>query len=206
MEILRRRVEAFYVHKNGKVKIEKRVKKKEPAYQELYFSFSKGMWQVGSSSPGQGASEPIMSSPRIVDIIALLVYNRRFDPSTAFHMVPNSSPVVLSDIQSLAKELKGLIPSADSVGLNREALMEPSTITQIVIVGNMQMQSHLHSLEEVDILALNSWNELFCEYLKADQLKPWMQRMRDKHTRLSIWMPGESDSKQLAKSLVSLIS
>ena len=46
VEVLRRRVEAFYVSKEGKIESEKRVKRKEPAYRDLFFTYKNKVWTI----------------------------------------------------------------------------------------------------------------------------------------------------------------
>ncbi len=205
MEILRRRVEAFYVSKEGKINCEKRVKRKEPAYEDLFFSYSSSQWQVNSASPENPANKPVMRTSRVVEIIAWLVYNKRFDVSTAFHMIPNTSQVVLSDIQSLLWDLNSLIPDANSAGLDRDSLMEKKYVKQVVIIGNMETPDAVHSIKEIDVIYSNSWNELYCIQVKPGSLKAWMSRIRTPKTKISIWLPRGGKSKHLVKVLNSLL-
>jgi adenylate cyclase class 1 len=204
VEVLRRRVEAFYVSKENKIQCEKRVKKKEPAYRDLYFSYKNDLWSISERSTDK--SPHIMEAGRVVKILAWLVYNKRFDASTAFHMIPNTSNVGLSDIQSLLWNLSTLIPDANSVGLERSSLMEDKNPKQMVIIANMEHPDSMHSIKEVDILYINAWNELFCIHLKPDQVKSWMVRMKDWSTKINIWLPREGNTKHLAQVLRTLIS
>jgi len=206
LEILRRRIEAFYVSKDGKIRCEKRVKQEEPAYHELYFSFTDGIWHIHNISPVLGKRVPIMSDERIVRILAWLVYNRRVDPATVFHMIPNSTNVLMSHIQSLLSHLSRLIPEANSIGLEREALIEKSYIEKIILIGNMELPGTLNSVKEVDVIYLNSWHELFCRKIDLKRLKSWISKVKRADTKINMWLPSESDSKRLAKSFVSLIS
>ncbi|MGC9324615.1 MAG: class I adenylate cyclase [Desulfomonilia bacterium] len=206
MEILRRRVEACYVSKDGKIDCEKRVKKKEPCYQEIFFSYKNGLWHVSDCSPEMNGQSPVMVSERVVKILAWLVYNNRFDASTAFHMVPNFSQVVLADIQALMWDLSSLIPDANSIGLERDSLMEPKYPKQVVVIGNLECPASVHSIKEVDVLYINSWNELFCMYMKPDQLKNWVSKTRNDLTKVNIWLPKGGNSKYLAQVLMSMIS
>ncbi|HPI92898.1 MAG TPA: class I adenylate cyclase [Deltaproteobacteria bacterium] len=206
VEVLRRRIEAFYVSKDGKVESEKRVKKKEPAYRDLYFAYRRNRWSIHERTPGPNGGEPIMESDRVVRILAWLVYNKRFDASTAFHMIPNTSRVVLSDIQSLLLKLGGVIPDAGSIGLDRSSLMEDKYARFVVVVGNMECPDSQHSIREVDVLFLNTWNEFFCIHLRPEQIGPWMARMKRNSTEVTIWLPKEGNTKFLTQALVSLIS
>lgn len=205
IEVLRRRVEAFYVQKEGKIESEKRVKKKEPAYEELFFTYDHGLWSVHKAAPADAEARPVMTTPRVVSIIAWLVFNRRFDLSTAFHMLPNASGVFLSDIQTLMSELMALIPEASTIGLHRESLMQTCFIKQVVIIGNME-HPKARTIEEIDVVYLNSWNELFCHYMKPEQLKSWIKQTKTEETKVSIWLPGEGDARLLARALISLVS
>jgi adenylate cyclase, class 1 len=206
VEVLRRRVEAFYVSKENKIECEKRVKKREPSYRDLFFSYKNDIWSISEKSNIAKGSH-IMESERVVKLLAWLVYNKRFDASTAFHMIPNVSNVGLSDIQSLLWSLNALIPDANSVGLERSSLMEDKNQPkQMVIIANMESPDSMHSIREIDILYINSWNELFCIYLKPEQVKPWMRRMKDISTKINIWLPREGNTKYLAQVLRSLIS
>ncbi|HQI81725.1 MAG TPA: class I adenylate cyclase [Deltaproteobacteria bacterium] len=205
VEVLRRRIEAFYVSKDGKIESEKRVKRKEPAYRDLYFAFAHDRWSIYERTPEPGRSEPVMSSERVARILAWLVYNKRFDASTAFHMIPNVSQVSLSDIQSLLWKLNAVIPDAASVGLDRSSLMEDKYAKNLVIIGNMESPGTQHSIREVDIVFLNTWNELFCLALKPEQLKSWTARMKRPHTEVTIWLPREGNTNFLTQALLALI-
>jgi hypothetical protein len=110
MEVLRRRVEAFYVAKEGKVEAEKRVREKSPRMRR-FSSHTKKRNGISTGRIREKETEPIMSVERIVKILAWLVYNKRFDASTAFHMIPNTTGVALSDLQALLRELNTLIPT-----------------------------------------------------------------------------------------------
>ena len=206
VEVLRRRVEAFYVSKEGKIESEKRVKRKEPAYRDLFFTYKNKVWSIFESSPETGKGSPIMESERVANILAWLVYNKRFDASTAFHMIPNVSKVVLYDIQSLLWKLNSLIPDASSIGLDRASLMDDKYAKHVVIIANMERPDILHSIYEVDVLYMNSWNELFCISLKPQQLGPWMARMKRPLTQVSIWLPKEGNPKYLTETVASLIT
>lgn len=204
MEVLRRRVEAFYVSKDGKIECEKRVKKKEPSYEELFFSYMDDQWHVTGTHPENRTEKPVMSASRVVGIIAWLVYNKRYDASTAFHMIPNISQVVLSDIQSLIWDLNALISDANSVGLDRDSLMDKKFVKQVVVIGNMEVPGTFHSIKELDVLYINSWNELFCIHMKPAGLRAWMDKMRSPRTKISIWLPRAGKSKHLVKALHAL--
>ncbi|MEA2102530.1 MAG: class I adenylate cyclase [Thermodesulfobacteriota bacterium] len=203
MEILRRRVEAFYVSKKAKIKSEPRVKKNEPVFGELSFVFELGLWHIFRRYTPK--SHPVMSTARVVKIIAWLVFNMRVDPSTAFHMIPNTSGVSLGDIQSLTKELYSRIPRTSAIGLNRDALMETAKITNIVAVLNMEKPEQINTISEIDVLYVNSWNELFCIHPGTAEFRQWARKVKGPETSLSLWMPDRSDSKRLAGALVSLL-
>jgi adenylate cyclase class 1 len=205
VEVLRRRIEAFYVSKENKIECEKRVKKKEPAYRDLYFSYKNDLWSISERNNTHNDGH-IIEANRVVKILAWLVYNKRFDASTAFHMIPNTSSVGLSDIQSLLWSLNALIPDANSVGLERSALMEDKNPKQMVIIANMECPDSMHSIKEIDMLYINSWNELFCVHLKPEQVRAWMGKMKDRSTKVNIWLPREGNTKYLAQALRSLIS
>jgi adenylate cyclase, class 1 len=204
MEILRRRIEAFYVSKEGKIDPEKRVKKKEPAYEEIFFSYDRSQWSIHGAYPDKASHLPIMTADRVAKIIAWLAYNKRIDASTALHMVPNASRAALSDIQELIKDLNILIPDANSVGLDREALMEKKFVKQIVVIGNMEMPDHFTSIKEVDLLYINSWNEFFCIHVLPNNIRAWMKKNRTSETEISIWLPRDGKSKHLVNFLYSL--
>ena len=204
MEILRRRIEAFYVSKENKIDPEKRVKKKEPAYEEIFFSYKKKKWLIHAAYPERGKEKPIMTSDRVVKILAWLAYNKRIDASTAFHMIPNSSRAALSDIQMLLRELNLLIPDVNSIGLDRSSLMEKKYVKEIVIIGNMEVPDLYDSIQEVDILYTNSWDELFCIHVPPASLRSWMKKNRTPKTKISIWLPRDGKSKYLVNMLYSL--
>lgn len=205
VEVLRRRIEAFYVAKKGKIEAEKRVKKREPAYRDLYFAYKKGRWSIFEHMPS-GDAQSVMSADRVVEILAWLVYNRRFDASTAFHMVPNPTGVVLPDIQDLLWKLIRIIPEAASIGLDRSSLMEDKYASIIVVIGNMECPESRHIIREIDILYMNTWKELFCVYLAPEQLKGWMARMRRQRTEVHIWLPREAYISGLTGNLASMVS
>lgn len=204
IEVLRRRIEAFYVSKEGKIDPEKRVKKKEPAYEELFFSYDKKQWFIHEVYPEQKKQKPIMSAERVVKIMTWLVYNKRIDASTSLHMVPNASGASLSDIQALLRELNTLIPDANSVGLDRDSLMDKKYLKKMIIIGNMEVPDIYHTIQEVDILYINSWNEFFCINLLPNELRAWMRKNRTSRTEINIWLSREGKSKHLVNMLYSL--
>lgn len=206
VEILRRRVESFYVSKEGKIESEKRVKRKEPAYRDLFFAYKEGLWCIFDHTPEMGRDAPIMESDRVTKILAWLVYNKRFDASTAFHMIPNMSKVALSDIQALIWKLNSLIPDAGSIGLDRSSLMEDKYAKHVVVVANIENPDSLHSIRDMDVLYMNTWNELFCISLKPEQIGPWMARMKKPSTRVNIWLPKEGNQVYLTQAVISLMA
>ncbi|MDT8272721.1 MAG: class I adenylate cyclase [Desulfomonilia bacterium] len=205
-EILRRRVEACYVAKEGKIDCEKRVKRKEPCFQEIFFSYTNGLWRMSGSSPEMPGQSPVMVTERVARILAWLAYNKRFDASTAFHMSPNFSQVVLADIQALMWDLSSLIPDANSIGLDRESLMEEKFFKQMVVIGNLECPASVHSIREVDILTINSWNELFCLHMVPEQLRIWIRKTRTARTKVNIWLPKGGNSRYLGQVLMSMIT
>ncbi|HON38217.1 MAG: class I adenylate cyclase [Desulfomonilia bacterium] len=206
MEVLRRRVEAFYVAKENKIESEKRVKRREPAYEEIYFAHKNRKWHIYGSYPGKKRENPIMSAERVVRILAWLVYNKRVDASTSFHMVPNTTGVALSDIQALLKELDAQIPDANSIGLDRQALMDKKFVKKVVLVGNMEKPNAFDGIHEVDVLHINSWNEFFCIHMAPGSIREWMREIRTPWTKISVWLPKHSKSRRLVNAMNSLFS
>jgi adenylate cyclase class 1 len=204
IEVLRRRIESVYVRKEDKVESEKRVIKMESAYEDLYFNFRGGKWQVFNSSDGNEKTGIITSSSRIASIIAWLVFNRRFGTSTSCHMMPNASNVFLSDVQNLMKELNSIIPGARMLGLEREALLKPISIERLVLIGNLEQPSS-SGLMEIDVVALNSWKELYSMRMEKEEVRVWFSNAGSKQTKISVWTPGGSDSRSLALELISLV-
>ncbi|HOM28443.1 MAG TPA: class I adenylate cyclase [Deltaproteobacteria bacterium] len=205
VEVLRRRIEAFYVTKKGKIEAERRVKKREPAYRDIYFAYGKGRWCIYDSAPEAG-QRPIVEAKRVVGVLAWLVYNKRFDASTSFHMVPNPTGVALSDIQSLMKTLSAVIPDAASIGLDRTSLMEDRYPAIMVVIGNMECPEVRHHIREIDVVYMNTWKELFCEYMSPDHLKGWVKRTRRPGTEIRIWLPKEAVTSGLTFNLSRLLS
>jgi hypothetical protein len=70
----------------------------------------------------------------------------------------------------------------------------------------MERPDILHSIYEVDVLYMNSWNELFCISLKPQQLGGWMAKMKRPSTQVSIWLPKEGNPKYLTETVASLIT
>jgi len=204
IEVLRRRIESVYVKKEDKVESEKRVIKMEAAYEDLYFNFKGGKWQVFNSSDCNEKTGIITSSSRIAAIIAWLVFNRRFGTSTSCHMMPNASNVFLSDVQNLMKELNSIIPDARILGLEREALLKPISIERLVLIGNLEQPSS-SGLQEIDVIALNSWKELYCMRMENSEVRAWFSHAGSKQTKICVWTPGGSDSRSLALELISLV-
>jgi hypothetical protein len=121
-------------------------------------------------------------------------------------MVPNASHAALYDIQSLVKDLNVLIPDANSVGLDRESLMDKKYMKQVLVIGNMEVPDQMSRIHEVDLLYINSWNEFFCISVPPESLNAWMKKNRTPRTEISIWLPRENKSKGLVNSLQTLLS
>lgn len=206
MEVLRRRIEVVYLDREGKVNCERRVMKNEPAYDELYFAYDGTRWHIYDQSPGRSERQPVMSRERVVELLAWLAYNRRTSPSTSLHMIPNASHVVLADLQTLLQELNKLLPGSSGIDLDRVALMKPGYARRLILVGNMEAPPGAQSVQQVDVISVTSWHEVFCHHLPLKEFRPWFKERRRSETELNIWLPGEGDSRRLARSLISLIS
>jgi hypothetical protein len=104
----------------------------------------------------------------------------------------------------LLRELNLLIPDVNSIGLDRSSLMEKKYVKEIVIIGNMEVPDLYDSIQEVDILYTNSWDELFCIHVPPASLRSWMKKNRTPKTKISIWLPRDGKSKYLVNMLYSL--
>ncbi len=204
IEVLRRRIESVYVKKEDKVESEKRIQKNEKPYDDLYFGFSKGVWEVFNNSNYNDKSGVISSAGRIASVIAWLVLNRRFDSTTSCHMLPNPTSVYLSDVQTLMRDLIKMIPDAASIGLDRDSLMKSMSVSSLILIGNLE-QPLSPSIKEIDVIALNTWSEIYCMHMDREELKLWFNRVCSKDTKINLWLPGSGDSKSLAREMMSII-
>ncbi len=204
IEVLRRRIESVYVRKEEKVESEKRIQKNEKPYDDLYFGFSKGVWEVFNNSDYNDKSGLISSAGRIASVIAWLVLNRRFDSTTSCHMLPNPTSVYLSDVQTLMRDLIKMIPDAASIGLDRDSLMKNISVSSLILIGNLE-QPLSQSIKEIDVIALNTWSEIYCMHMDREELKSWFNSVCSKDTKINLWLPGSVDSKSLARELMSII-
>jgi adenylate cyclase, class 1 len=204
IEILRRRIESVYVKKEDKIESEKRIQKNENAYDDLYFGFSGGMWEIFNNPDYTDKSGVISSARRISSVIAWLVLNRRFNSTTSCHMLPNPTSVYLSDVQTLMRDLIKMIPDAASTGLDRDSLMKSMSVSSVILIGNLE-QPLSPSIKEIDVIALNTWSEIYCMQMDKEELKLWFNSVGSKDTKIHIWLPGSGDSKSLARELMSTI-
>jgi adenylate cyclase class 1 len=204
IEVLRRRIESVYVRKEDKIETEKRIQKNEKPYDDLYFGFSKGVWEVFNNPDYTDKSGVISSARRISSVIAWLVLNRRFSSTTSCHMLPNATSVYLSDVQSLMRDLVKKIPDAASIGLDRDSLMKSMSLSSVILIGNLE-QPLSPSIKEIDVIALNTWSEIYCMQMDKEELKLWFKSFGSRDTKISIWLPGSGDSKSLARELMSII-
>jgi adenylate cyclase len=204
IEVLRRRIESVYVKKEDKVESEKRIQKNEKAYDDLYFGFSKGVWEVFNNPDYNDKSGVISSARRISSVIAWLVLNRRFNSTTSCHMLPNPTSVYLSDVQTLMRDLIKMIPDAATTGLDRDSLMKRMSVSSVILIGNLE-QPLSRSIKEIDVIALNTWSEIYCMQMDREELKSWFISVCSKDTKINLWLPGSGDSKSLARELMSII-
>ena len=70
----------------------------------------------------------------------------------------------------------------------------------------MECPDNQHAIQEVDVIFLNTWNELFCVSMRPEQLGAWMARMKRHSTRVTTWLPKEGNTRVLNQALVSLTS
>lgn len=204
IEVLRRRIESVYVKKEDKIESEKRIQKNENAYDDLYFGFSKGVWEVFSNPDYTDKSGVISSARRISSVIAWLVLNRRFNNTTSCHMLPNPTSVYLSDVQTLMRDLIKMMPDVATIGLDRDSLMKRMSVSSVILIGNLE-QPLSPSIKEIDVIALNTWSEIYCMQMDREELKLWFNTVGSKDTKINIWLPGSGDSKSLARELMSII-
>jgi adenylate cyclase, class 1 len=205
IEVLRRRIESVYVKKEDKIESEKRIQKKENAYDDLYFGYTGGIWEVFNNPDYSDKTGVISSARRISSVIAWLVLNRRFSSTTSCHMLPNPTSVYLSDVQTLMRDLMKIIPDASTIGLDRDSLLKRMSVNLVIFIGNLE-QPLSTSIKEIDVIALNTWSELYCMQMDKEELKIWFNNVTSKDTKINLWLPGSGDSKSLAKELMSIIS
>jgi hypothetical protein len=84
--------------------------------------------------------------------------------------------------------------------------MEDKYARFVVVIGNMECPDTQHSIREVDVLFLNTWNELFCIPFKPEQVGAWMARMKRQSTEVTLWLPKEGNTRELTQALVKLVS
>jgi adenylate cyclase, class 1 len=205
IEVLRRRIESVYVKKEDKIESEKRIQKHEKAYDDLYFGYAGGVWEVFNNPDYTDKTGVISSARRISSVIAWLVLNRRFNSTTSCHMLPNPTSAYLSDVQTLMRDIMKIIPDASTIGLEREALLEKMSVRLVIIIGNLE-QPLSPFIKEIDVIALNTWSELYCMQMDKEELEVWFNNVSSKDTKINLWLPGSGDSKSLARELMSIIS
>jgi len=206
LKVLKNRVESIYVAKPGKIAAERYLKREEPAYGEVFFSHDGQLWHLSEAPPRRtNAFVSIMSAERVATLAAWLVFNRRFNPSTSFHMVPNSTDVALVDIQDLLSRLS-LLLKGGAVALNRDDLARPAYPRDIIVVGNLERPEGLTRVDDIDIIYRSSWNELYTEHPRLGELKAWFLSKKRADTAIHLWVPRSSEVKKLADSLVSVLS
>ncbi len=204
IEVLRRRIESVYVKKEDKVESEKRIQKNEKAYDDLYFGFSGGVWEVFNNPGYTDKTGVISSARRISSVIAWLILNRRFSKTTSCHMLPNPTSVYLSDVQTLMRDLIKMIPDVATIGLDRDSLMKRISVSSVILIGNLE-QPLSPTIKEIDVIALNTWSEIYCMQMDREELKLWFNNVGSKDIKVNLWLPGSGDSKSLARELMSII-
>ncbi len=138
IEVLRRRIESVYVKKEDKIESEKRIQKHERAYDDLYFGYTRGVWEVFNNPDFTDQAGVISSARRISSVIAWLVLNRRFSSTTSCHMLPNPTSTYLSDVQTLMRDIMKIIPDAATIGLDRESLLKRMSVSTVILIGNLE--------------------------------------------------------------------
>ena len=206
LNILKRRVESIYVAKPGKIAAERYLSHEEPAYSQVYFSHDGEMWHLSETATQRGTDNvSITSAPRVATLAAWLVYNRRFNPSTSFHMVPNATDVSLVNMQDMLSRLCAAF-KCGAVGLNREDLAKQPYPRDIFVAGNLERPGHLSRVDDIDLIYRSSWNELYTEHLTLADLRSWVLTNKQADTSIALWVPRTSDAKRLAQSLVNMLT
>jgi len=206
LSILKRRVESIYVAKPGKIAAERYLSREEPVYARVYFSHDGQKWHLSETAPQRGGENlSILSADRVATLAAWLVYNRRFNPSTSFHMVPNATDVALVNLQDMLTRLCAAL-KCSSGDLNREDLARPAYPRDIFVAGNLERPGHLSRVDDIDLIYRNSWNELYTEHLPLAELRSWVLSNKQADTAITLWVPRTSDAKRLAQSLVNMLT
>jgi hypothetical protein len=120
-------------------------------------------------------------------------------------MLPNPTSVYLSDVQTLMRDLMKIIPDAATIGLDRDSLLKRMSVSLVILIGNLE-QPLSTSIKEIDVIALNTWSELYSLQMDKEELKIWFNNVSSKETKINLWLPGSVDSKSLARELMSIIS
>jgi hypothetical protein len=75
------------------------------------------------------------------------------------------------------------------MGLDRESLMDRKFIKRVMIIGNMEASNVYDTIREIDLLFINSWNELFCLHMQPAAVKAWMKENRTPGPRSASGFP-----------------
>jgi hypothetical protein len=103
------------------------------------------------------------------------------------------------------RDLMKIIPDAATIGLDRDSLLKRMSVSLVILIGNLE-QPLSTSIKEIDVIALNTWSELYSLQMDKEELKIWFNNVSSKETKINLWLPGSVDSKSLARELMSIIS
>jgi adenylate cyclase, class 1 len=123
----------------------------------LTFSTKPNGWQV--LTPG-GSAKPVVASTDIAHCIAYLVWNDLYQAMDV-RMAPNSTPVTLQEIHSLAKRIREIFGVFDITGIDFKNFLEPQKVTKMLVIVSFECTNNLKGMNDFSILYSNHWGELF---------------------------------------------
>lgn len=129
----------------------------------LTFGTKTGGWQVIAAGD---APRPVVASTDITYCIAYLVWNDLYR-AIEVRMAPNSTPVTLQEIHSLAKKIRETFGIFDITEIDFQNFLEPERVDKMLVIVSFESANHLKDINDFSVLYCNHWGELFFRRFNA---------------------------------------
>ncbi len=175
-QMLGRKLSSFYAKKPNKVESLKKAFWERLPQESLTFFFSvdngkRANWHLyrGNCSKDfilASKDQHLKSATNILELLIWTVHNRLCDENTTFYLIPNTTPITLTDIEILIKDLMDFFPALSTVDLKTSDLLVLPRIVKLYLVINFSAKRWLNQIKEITIFHTTTWGELFCETYK----------------------------------------
>lgn len=179
LTMLGRKLFTLYSKKPGKIEYLKRVMDELEGLDTVSFIAEtkrgrKPVWTVlkgnitSRVARGENVKDLVIrSAPDPVELLTWLRLNRVSRENAFLYLIPNESPVSLTDLQELRDRIASILPDVDLAALTKKDLLSGAVVERALVVVNFTTPRWEGDVESMHVIYMNSWGEVYCHALSA---------------------------------------